>query len=111
MKKFLIAGLVVLLVAPFCTVQFKKQMYENRVEHFLFEEMAYNPEEIQSIEADWHFAGLPSYWVSVIFSDEPAVVYIYFAHDKDRVGQFESYTTNGTTNTAPEKLKHYQPFE
>ena len=111
MKKFLIVELVVLLLAPFCPVQFKKQMYENRVEHFLLEEMAYKPEEIQSIEADWHFAGLPSYWVSVIFSDEPAVVYVYLVHHKDQLGQFEFYTKNGTMITAPENLKHYQPFE
>ena len=111
MKKFLIVGLVVLLLAPFCTVQFKKQMYENRVEHFLFEEMAYKPEEIQSIESYWHFAGLPSYEVRVIFSDDPNVVYSYLVHHKDQLGQFEFYTKNGTMITAPENLKHYQPFE
>ncbi len=104
MKKFLIAGLVILLFAPFCTVQFKKQLYEKRVEHFLMEEMAYKPKEIQSIETHWHFAGLPSYWVNVIFSDEPGVVYIYFAHDKNHIGQFESYAKNGTTIPSPGKF-------
>lgn len=110
MKKLLLAGLVILLLVPFCTVQLKKHMYENRIEHFLMEEMAYEPEEIQSIKASWHFAGLPSYSVTVIFSDEPKVKYIYFAHDKNQLGQFEFYTEDGQTIQSPEQLKHYAPY-
>jgi len=52
----------------------------------LNEDMSYPKEAIQPIECKWHFAGLPSYWVIVIFSDEPNVVYTYFAHDKDQLG-------------------------
>lgn len=111
MKKLLLAGLVILLLAPFCTVYLKKQMYENRIEHFLMEKMTYKPEEIQSIEASWHLAGLPNYVVTVIFSDEPKVKYIYFAHDKNLLGQYDVYTEDGNTITSPEGLKHYAPYE
>lgn len=111
MKKLLLAGLVILLLAPFCTVYLKKQMYENRIEHFLMEERDYKLEEIQSIEASWHFAGLPKYWVNVTFSDEPNVVYIYFAHDKNHLGQFEFYTKDGDTPLSTEQLTHYEPYD
>lgn len=111
MKNLLLAGVVILLLAPFCTVHLKKQMYERRIEHFLMEEMAYKPEEIQSIEASWHFAGLPAYAVTVIFSDEPQVNYLFFAHDKNQLGQFEFYTEDGHTIQSPERLKHYAPYE
>lgn len=77
MKKFLIVALVIVLLAPFCTVLIKKQLYEKRIENYLIEDMSYQKEVIQSIECKWHFAGLPSYWVKVIFSDEPNVVYIF----------------------------------
>jgi hypothetical protein len=111
MKKIILVGLVILLLAPFFTVHIKKQMYEKRIERFLMEEMAYKPEEIQSIEASWHFAGLPNYAVTVIFSDEPKVKYVYFAHDKNLLGQFEFYTEDGNAILSPERLKHYAPYE
>ncbi len=110
MKKLLIIVLVILLLTPFCKVWLKKKLYENRIEHFLMEEMDYEPEEIQSIKASWHFAGLPSYSVTVIFSDEPKVKYIYFAHDKNQLGQFEFYTEDGQPIPSPEQLKHYAPY-
>ncbi|MFJ7936568.1 DUF3139 domain-containing protein [Sporosarcina sp. NPDC096371] len=110
MKKILIIGLVILILAPFCGVQIKKRVYENRVEHFLTEEMSYGKEDIQSIEAKWHFAGLPKCWVNVIFSDEPQVVYTYFAHDKEHIGQFEYHSIDATI-LSKDKLKHFAPYE
>lgn len=111
MKKILLVGLVILLLPPFCTVQLKKHLYENRIKHFFMEETGYKPEEIQSIEASWHFAGLPNYMVTVIFSDEPKVKYVYFTHDKNQLGQYEFYTEDGNTIQSPERLKHYKPNE
>ena len=110
MKKILIVTLVIAILAPFCTIQIKKQLYEKRVENYLMENIVYEKEAIQSIKSKWHFAGLPSYWVNVIFSDEPNVVYLYFAHDKATIGQAEYYTIDGTTLTK-EQLKHYMPYE
>jgi len=110
MKKFLIVGIIIMLLAPFCTVHMKKRLYEKRIENYLIEDMSYRKEAIQSIECNWHFAGLPSYWVNVIFSDETNVVYIYFAHDKDHLGQIEHYTIDGTT-LSPEQLKHFKPYD
>ncbi|WP_318614378.1 DUF3139 domain-containing protein [Sporosarcina sp. YIM B06819] len=110
MKKYLIIGLVILLLAPFYIVQTKKRLYENKIEHFLTEVMLYGKEDIQSIEGKWHFAGLPKYWVNVVFSDEPNVVYVYFAHDKEQIGQFEYYSIDSTI-LSTDKLKHYEPYE
>lgn len=110
MKKFLIVALLFMLLLPFCTVQIKKQLYEKRIKNYLIEDMSYQKEAIQSIECKWHFAGLPSYWVNVIFSDEPNVVYIYFAHNKKHLGQFEHYTIDGTT-LLTEQLEYFQSNE
>ncbi|KOP69625.1 hypothetical protein AMS59_22110 [Lysinibacillus sp. FJAT-14745] len=110
MKKFLIVALFIMLLAPFCTVQIKKELYEKRIENYLIEDKSYQKDAIQSIECKWHFAGLPSYWVNVIFSDEPNVVYIYFAHDKNHLGQFDHYTIDGTT-LLTEQLKHFRSGE
>ncbi|WP_193767054.1 DUF3139 domain-containing protein [Lysinibacillus parviboronicapiens] len=109
MKKFLTVTLVIALLAPFCTVQINKQLYAKRIENYLIEDMTYRKEAIQSIECKWHFAGLPSYWLNVVFADEPNVVYLYFAHNKDRVGQFEHQTLDGTT-LPTEQLKHFKSF-
>ncbi|MGE7673249.1 DUF3139 domain-containing protein [Lysinibacillus sp. NPDC094403] len=110
MKKFLIVALIIMLLAPFCTVQIKKQLYVKRIENYLIEDMSYPKEAILSIECKWHFAGLPSYWVNVIFSDEPNVVYVYFAHDKDNLGQFEHHTIDGKT-LSPEQLNHFKSYD
>ncbi|WP_053589095.1 DUF3139 domain-containing protein [Bacillus sp. FJAT-22090] len=110
MKKFLIIGLVILFLVPIYIVQTKKRSYENKIEHFLTEEMSYVKEDIQSIEGKWHLAGLPSYWVNVIFSDEPNIVYIYFAHDNVRIGQYD-YNSIDSTILSTDKLKHYEPYE
>lgn len=110
MKKFLLVVLVIVLLSPFCLVQIKKQLYEKRIENYLIEELSYQKEAIQSIECKWHFAGLPTYWVNVIFSDEPNVIYLYFAHNKDHIGQFEHHTIDGTTPST-EQLKHFKTYE
>ncbi|MGE7689618.1 DUF3139 domain-containing protein [Lysinibacillus sp. NPDC097214] len=107
MKKFLTVGIIIMLLVPFCTVHIKKRLYEKRIENYLIEDMSYPKEAIQSIARKWHFAGLPSYWVNVIFSDETNVVYTYFAHDKDHLGQFEYHTINGST-LSPKQLKHFK---
>ena len=87
MKKLLIVTVVIAILTPFCTIEIKKQLYEKRVENYLIENRSYQKEEIEFIKAEWHLAGLPSYWVNVIYSDEPNVVYIYFAHNQGKVGQ------------------------
>ncbi|WP_186670896.1 DUF3139 domain-containing protein [Sporosarcina sp. BP05] len=109
MKKFIIIGLVILLFVPFYIVQTKKRLYENKIEHFLTDEMSYVKEDIQSIEGKWHLAGLPKYWVNVIFSDEPNVVYIYFAHYQEKIGQYEYHSIDSTI-LSTDKLKHYEPY-
>ena len=107
MKKLLIVAVIIAILVPFCTIEFKKQLYEKRVENYLTENKLYQKEEIKSIQAKWHLGGLPSYWVNVIYMDEPNIVYIYFAHNKDEIGQFEYYTIDGT-NFSAEQLKHFE---
>ncbi|AWE07826.1 hypothetical protein DCE79_10710 [Lysinibacillus sp. 2017] len=110
MKKLLIIAVVIVILAPFCTIEIKKQLYEKRVEDYLIENTFYQKDETESIKAKWHFAGLPSYWVNVIYSDEPNVVYTYFAHNKGKVGQFEYYSIDGT-NLSTEQLKHFEKYK
>lgn len=108
MRKWLIMVLLMLLILPFGYVGLQKRIYENRIQQYLMEEMAYAEADIKSIDCQWHFVGLPKYWVRVIFTDEENVVYVYFAHDKDRLLQSEYYTVDGSTLTS-EELKHYEP--
>lgn len=107
MKRLLIMAVVIAILAPFCTIEIKKQLYENRVETYLVEQKHYHQDEIESIHAEWHLAGLPKYWVNVMYADESNVVYIYFAHNTGKVGQAEYYTIDGA-NLSPEQLKHVE---
>ena len=110
MKRLLIVAVVIVILASFFMIEIKKQLYENRVETYLVEQKLYQQDEIESIKAEWHLAGLPSYWVNVMYADEPNIVYIYFAHHKGKVGQAEYYTIDGT-NFSPEQLKHFEEYE
>ncbi|MFJ7736348.1 DUF3139 domain-containing protein [Lysinibacillus sp. NPDC097287] len=109
MRKWLVLVLLILLIAPFGYVELKKMIFENRIQQYLTEEKAYAEAEIKSIECQWHFFGLPKYWGEVIYTDEENVVYVYFAHDKDRPLQFEYYTLDGSEPKS-EELKHYEPL-
>ncbi|MFJ7666530.1 DUF3139 domain-containing protein [Lysinibacillus sp. NPDC097195] len=108
MKKFLLVALLLIVLVPYFTVQLKKIMYEHKIRRYLIEEIHYVEEDIQSVDCEWYLGGLPNYSVNVIFNDEPNVVYIYFVHNKDRLGQFEHFTLDGTV-LQPEQLKHYKP--
>lgn len=110
MKKFIIFTLLFIVLCPYCLVQFKKQFYEHEVYDYLIEEIKYTEEDIQSIECQWYLGGLPNDSVDVMFADEPNVVYIYFVHDKEHIGQFEHYTIYGKI-LPPEQLKHYTPYD
>jgi len=110
MKKILLVAILLIVLIPYVTVQLKKYLYEHKIGQYLIEEIHYTEEEIHSIDCEWYLGGLPNYSVHVIFNDEPNVVYIYFVHRKDRLGQFEHFTIDGTV-LQPEQLKHYNPYE
>ena len=110
MKKILLVALLLIVLVPYVTVQLKKNLYEHKIQQYLIEEIHYTEEEIQSVNCEWYLGGLPNYSVNVIFNDEPNVVYIYFVHRKDRLGQFEHYTKDGTVLQL-KQLKHYKPYE
>lgn len=110
MKKIVLVAILLIMLVPYVTVQLKKQLYEHKIRQYLIEEIHYIEEEIQSIDCKWYLGGLPNYSVNVIFNDEPNVVYIYFVHRKDRLGQFEHYTIDGTVLPI-EQLKHYKSYE
>lgn len=109
MKKRLIIIVVLAILAPILTIEIKKQLFEKRVTTYLMETKSYEKEEIQSIQAKWHFAGLPKYWIDVIFFDEPNVIYTYFAHNKGNVWQAEYASIDGPPLTV-EQLKHFDEF-
>jgi len=110
MKKILPVALLLIVLVPYVTLQLKKHLYEHKIREYLIEEIHYTEDEIQSIDCEWYLGGLPNYSVHVIFNDEPNVVYIYFVHRKDRLGQFEHYTIDGTVLPI-EQLKHYKPYK
>lgn len=107
MKKLLIITLVIIILTPLCTIEIQKYLYEKRVTAYLTDNKFYQKDEIQSVKAKWHFAGLPSYWVNVVFSNEPNIVYIYYAHNTDAVGQYEYYAIDGS-DVSTERLKYLE---
>ncbi|KOS68885.1 hypothetical protein AEA09_10250 [Lysinibacillus contaminans] len=110
MRKSLALLLLILLIVPFAYVEQKKRIYENRTQQYLTKEMEYAEADIKSLECKWHFFGLPNYWVSVIFTDEENIEYVYFVHDREQPLQFEYYSLDGSTPTSDE-LKHYEPHD
>jgi uncharacterized protein YxeA len=111
MKKIRIALLVLLvlvLLSPFVYVQVNKMIYAKKVNAYLLEEERYSKDEIQSVKGVWGVK-LPSFYVVVVFKDEPDVEYIYFAHDT--IMQFEYRLTpeGKTRGITRSKLKHYIP--
>ncbi len=71
--------LIVGAASPFIAVQYQKQVFAERVHTYLIEQKHYKPEQIVSIQGIWGIM-LPSFYVKVIFKDEPNRVYTYFAH-------------------------------
>ncbi|WP_181351133.1 DUF3139 domain-containing protein [Thalassobacillus sp. CUG 92003] len=92
-KIALIVSIIVLamIVSPFIYVEVNKNVYENRVNHYLLEEKGYDKEEIASVEG---VIGLkmPPFYTTVIFENEPYVEYTYFAHNE--VIQFDYKITD-----------------
>lgn len=106
MKKGLIASIVLLLIVliPISYVQINKILFKHRVLEYLTTEQHYDQAEIQHIEGVWG-KKLPAFYVTVIFNDEPHVMYTYFAHGN--VYQFEYGTLDGQQLT-PDELLHYE---
>lgn len=61
-------------------IQVNKIIYAKRVTHYLLEEQGYEKDDIKSVKGVWGFK-LPPFCAVVIFTDEPFVEYIYFAHN------------------------------
>jgi len=83
-------------------------IYAQRVTNYLMDVNGYKKEDIKLVEGVWGIK-LPSFYVVVVFADEPYVEYTYFAHNS--VLQF-SYTINedGKRKGITEAdLKHYVP--
>ena len=106
MKKARIAIIIVLLLAliPISYVQFNKALFKHRVLEYLTTEQHYTKADIQHIEGIWG-KKMPAFYVTVIFTDEPNVMYTYFAHGN--VHQFEYVTLDGQP-LEPEQLRHYE---
>ncbi len=82
-RRLLTTLLAILIVvgaaSPFVAVQYQKQVFAERVHTYLIQQKHYKPEQIASIQGIWGIM-LPSFYVEVIFKDEPNRVYTYFAH-------------------------------
>lgn len=106
MKKARIAIIIMLLIVliPIGYVQINKVLFKKRVLDYLTTEQHYDKTDIQQIEGIWG-KKLPAFYVTVIFIDEPNVMYTYFAHGNVR--QFEYETLDGQQLDI-EQLLHYE---
>ena len=97
-----ILAFILLTFTPFLYVQEKKQKCLEKVWTRL-EDKGYSESDIRQIESKYHFAGLPSYWKTVIFNNEPNIQYVYWCHHE---GQMEYYSLDGK-EVPIDQLKNY----
>ncbi|MEX3624937.1 DUF3139 domain-containing protein [Viridibacillus arvi] len=111
-KKIIAIVLLVLIIFSALKIQNIRTTYEERVNSYLLNEQGYEKKEIKSIKTKYNFK-MPPFYTIVVFEDEPFVKYGYFAHNKDRVGQFEYTLTEEAKKRGIDesKLKHYVPYE
>ena len=111
-KKVMIVTIVVIFIAlvltPIVAIQANKYIYKNRVSTYLIEEKGFVNEDIELIEGKW--GKLPTFYVNVVFKNEPHVKYTYFAHDND-VYQFSYEISDEGRNVGivEGNLKNYHP--
>jgi len=86
-----ILAFILLTFTPLLYVQEKKQKCLEKVLTRL-EEKGYRESDISLIESKYHLAGLPNYWESVIFKNEPTIKYVYYCHQE---GQMEYHSLDG----------------
>lgn len=109
-KRRLIALLILIALlvgTPYGYIQYNKWSYAQRVTNYLVQEQHYTLEELQSVEGFWGVM-LPSFYVDVVFADEPNITYVYFAHNE--IQQMQHRPTTGAIRdpigTTP--LKHIE---
>lgn len=96
-----------LIVARFIYIEVNKILYENRVTTYLLNEMGYDENEIAKIEGAYGFK-MPKFYAVVVFTNEPYVEYLYFAHN--RVSQFEyQFIDVQYGKLSQDELKNYDP--
>jgi hypothetical protein len=88
--RFIVTTVLALIIiggaaSPFIAVQYQKQVFAERVHTYLIQQKHYQPQQIASVKGIWGIM-LPSFYVDVVFKDEPNRVYTYFAHS----GVFQS---------------------
>lgn len=96
--------LLIIILLPISYVQLNKILFKHRVLDYLTTEQHYDQADIQVIEGVWG-KKMPAFYVKVIFSDEPNIIYNYFAHGEVR--QFE-YEVRDGQQLAPEQLVHFE---
>ncbi|GED70144.1 hypothetical protein BRE01_38460 [Brevibacillus reuszeri] len=102
--------LLALVLTPFVYVQANKMIYADRVMEHLLKKEKILPEQIQSVTGEWS-KKLPAFCAIVVFTDEPEVEYVYFAHNE--VIQFGyRLTEEGKQQGLQEQnLKHRKTLE
>ena len=96
-----------LILARFIYIEVNKNIYKNRVTDYLLQEVGYDESEIASVEGVYGFK-MPEFYGVVIFTNEPYVEYLYFAHGK--VSQYEYQIIDSQYDElSQDELKNYDP--
>ncbi|MEK4386185.1 DUF3139 domain-containing protein [Solibacillus sp. FSL W7-1464] len=77
---------IFIILTRFIYIEANELIYANRVTDYLLDELQYDQSEIASVEGVYGFK-MPKFYTVVVFTNEPYIEYIYFAHE--RVLQFE----------------------
>ena len=101
-----LAVLIVIILGSLLYVKGSEMLYASRVESYLLKEQGYAASDIAHIEGHYGMK-LPTFYVTVVFSDEQHVTYIYYAHNGVLQAEFER---DGVLLDASQlqELKHVQ---
>lgn len=98
---------LVIIVSRLIYIELNIHIYEHRVENYLINELRYDQRDIASVKGVYGFK-LPEFYTVVVFTNEPYVEYLYFAHDG--VLQYEYQIIDKEFNeVTKDDLKNYDP--
>ncbi|MFD1884726.1 DUF3139 domain-containing protein [Paenibacillus wenxiniae] len=110
--RFILTTLLVLIIigcaaSPFIAVHYQKQVFAERVHTYLIQHEHYKLEEIASVQGVWGIM-LPTFYVDVVFTDEPNRVYTYFAHDEVLQHSHRAIDASEPDQTGNSKAQHIE---
>jgi hypothetical protein len=96
------AAMTLIIISVYIFMQIKFHKLEKDLTQYLISTKQYTSIDIKDIKA--HFGKMPTFWVNVVFTDEPSHTYVYT--DRGTGDWTQIGPTSGELDSG-EKFKHY----